>query len=521
MAFPSHHHEALRASVFKTLESFAETPVLDTVDRAIASTLAVVHTAIAEFAQAWNNQHLDPLRMLPPELHTSCLRWLQLHELIAASHVSRDWRAVALAEPTLWNSFDANAFKTSRSDDSDCAEALEAMFLRSRSAPFDFSWRWGPGMSREVRDILSHSQNVQRLQSLEIFGPPNHSPAFISTLIGQPMLQLRRLVVTGLGAPIQFPDVWNDITVPRLQFLGLGETIFPERLQAISSVTKLSLSAPLDCRYLFELFPRVENVLLQNVSTSNLLPRELGTSVTSYSLTSGSRQEDHSLSLLEQGRGWRLVPYMTIESTNVLRPLEWFTSRIDGGWRMQLHVPARLPSVSVTLEKESHGRLAFNMKWADFFTQMTVDLLPPFTANLTALVINEPAHTLPVVAAMTMPNLRTLGLTLGDYAAIEWILDIWLHPSRQPIFAPALREFMLTTTHATPSKATKLIQVVPVLFHLTGRLERLKITSYATSILRDADLSFAWNFCDSIRLTDFEKDLTFDLSASDSLVEGG
>ncbi|KZV79476.1 hypothetical protein EXIGLDRAFT_846517 [Exidia glandulosa HHB12029] len=524
MAFPSHHHEALRASVFKTLESFAETPVLDTVDRAIASTLAAVHAAIAEFAQTWNNQHLDPLRTLPPELHASCLRWLRPHELIAASHVSRDWRAIALAEPTLWNSFEAKAFKMSWSNDSDCAEALEAMFLRSRSAPFDFSWSWGPGMSREVRDILSHSQNVQRLQSLEIYGP-NHLPVFISTLIDQPMLQLRKLVVTGLDAPVQFPDTWNDVTVPRLQFLDLGETLFPERLQAISSVTTLSLSAPLDCRYLFELFPRVENVILHNVSTSNLLPRELGTSVTSYCMTSGQSRQDHSLYLLEQGLRWRLVSYMDIDSTNVLRPLEWFTSRIDGGWQMYLHVHGNLlPWVIVTLKKESHGRLLLNMNWADFFTQATVDLLPPFTANLTSLTINELAHSLPLVAAITLPNLRMLCLILKDRAEIEWIWDTWLPGhARQPIDVPALQELVLDTIRATPSApaATMLMPVVPLVFHLTGRLERLEVIGSGIATLRDADLSFAWDFCNGIRLVDVEEDLTFDLPASGSPVGGG
>jgi len=48
---------------------------------------------------------IDPASRLPPELLVHCIsreHGLDLNDIVRASHVSRHWRSIALAEPTLW-----------------------------------------------------------------------------------------------------------------------------------------------------------------------------------------------------------------------------------------------------------------------------------------------------------------------------------------------------------------------------------------------------------------------------------
>ncbi|EJD38849.1 hypothetical protein AURDEDRAFT_172001 [Auricularia subglabra TFB-10046 SS5] len=70
---------------------------------AIAAVLSLAQRATREFSERWNAHHSTI--QLPPELLVECFRHLDMTRRLLVSAVCRHWRAVALAEPSLWSAF--------------------------------------------------------------------------------------------------------------------------------------------------------------------------------------------------------------------------------------------------------------------------------------------------------------------------------------------------------------------------------------------------------------------------------
>ena len=66
------------------------------------SLLDTVIDEFATFGRSWNLS--APVYRLPPELLTSCFRFLDLRALLQVSSVSHRWRKDALCDPALWAS---------------------------------------------------------------------------------------------------------------------------------------------------------------------------------------------------------------------------------------------------------------------------------------------------------------------------------------------------------------------------------------------------------------------------------
>ncbi|KZV78743.1 hypothetical protein EXIGLDRAFT_757457, partial [Exidia glandulosa HHB12029] len=62
---------------------------------------ASVREVIDAFSYSWNRTK-SVTAGLPLEVLLACFEWLEPQDRVNVTHVSRDWRAVAIAEPTLW-----------------------------------------------------------------------------------------------------------------------------------------------------------------------------------------------------------------------------------------------------------------------------------------------------------------------------------------------------------------------------------------------------------------------------------
>ncbi|KZV91126.1 hypothetical protein EXIGLDRAFT_103510 [Exidia glandulosa HHB12029] len=456
--------------------------------------------ALADVAHAWNERHMDPLRRLPAELHVSCLQWLEVHELFTASHVSRHWRAIAVSEPTLWDSYDTGPFK-------DVEQSLKAVLHRSRSVPFDFTWSsyytYTSEMSPMLGDmLLEHAFRLRRVRLRESTVPA----AFLLSLLTSATPQLCTLEAW-TREPLQLPDSMSSHTLPRLTSLMLERTILPTCIQAVSSVISLHLQVLPDCRHVFLLFPCVQDVTLDGVMSTTILPHELPQSLTSIEVFSDHLgREDHSEQLLSSG--WRLVPHMRVDSTSILRPLQWFTARTNDRWRMTMTmlVPAGRNSVEMTLLAEEDAALHVFMPYDAFLIETGLEYQGCWTGYITRLTIDGVLDSLPklVVRIQMLPSLLSLTLRLTqayDVAAQQLI-------SRNvTISVPVMQDLVLDYASSAKLTAEEMVQFAETVPAFLSWGNRRPLHLVGPGIGRIAqlprnDLSFASTVCETLRFKD-------------------
>ncbi|KZV91130.1 hypothetical protein EXIGLDRAFT_770190 [Exidia glandulosa HHB12029] len=422
----------------------------------------------------------------------SCLRWLTIKQLIAASHVSRDWRAIAISEPSLWTTFYAAPFQ-------DIEGALEAALSRARSAPFDVSWDTHFEMSPRVCALLV--EHASHLRSLSF--PVRDAPTdLLSILLELSMPHFCVLEAESLDDALQLPNSFRN--QPRLRSLTLGEVLLPPRMQAVLSVTSLSLLAPPDCLRLFQFFPRVQDVTLTHVTTATLLPRKLAQSILSLDIShdpsSYWQAQDHSLFL--ENLEWHLISRMRIESTNILRPVDWFSARTNGEWRMTVTSYSMAEVVNVALEAEDaalHISMHINHVRADTSN---------WTANLTTLTLEGVKISLGFLARRTFPSLRSFTLRFNTWDApsnMAMTGYLTTHAFSVPLLQDLNLDFGKCPSYTAVWGLTQLIQGLSVMLSLgERRLGTIHIIGSFLSQLTLTNLSFAKALCDTLRLDDIE-----------------
>ncbi|EJD37918.1 hypothetical protein AURDEDRAFT_187911 [Auricularia subglabra TFB-10046 SS5] len=200
----------------------------------------------------------DVTRGLASELLTACLEYLDLSDVIAASHVSRFWRECALAFPTLWTRVTIDkAFST-------CAHILHMAISRAGQLPVDLEY----GRVPVEFEYPKPSRNVSGTAADAVARYMYRFRTFkwtheVSALDLSRPAPLMREFVCGAGI-CAIPSDFLGGAVGRLRTLHIGNAVFPDSCPALETVVDLRVWWPdgLRCEprfdHLFELFPRLE-----------------------------------------------------------------------------------------------------------------------------------------------------------------------------------------------------------------------------------------------------------------------
>ncbi|EJD40694.1 hypothetical protein AURDEDRAFT_170319 [Auricularia subglabra TFB-10046 SS5] len=168
---------------------------------------------------------------LPAEVLSECLRAADFSTRLRASHVSRTWRAVALADRRLWNTFYCTGFRDARHHAAALAQ-LKAVLLRSRPLAFDLriphcSYNWDS--SYHERMVTALRDDVHRFSRydgpVEIFIRlnPDENPL--------PLLTSLSILDNTYGSyddSYEIVPQWGPRCLPNLQYLKGPQIVFPE-----------------------------------------------------------------------------------------------------------------------------------------------------------------------------------------------------------------------------------------------------------------------------------------------------
>ncbi|EJD39730.1 hypothetical protein AURDEDRAFT_187242 [Auricularia subglabra TFB-10046 SS5] len=198
----------------------------------------------------------DIARRLPPEVLAACFAFLDLGELVSASHVSQSWRTAALSFPDLWSSIVifAHLGKSGR--------LLHMAVSRAGQLPLDFEYTQMSPMPTQSM-LKAVSQYFPRFRSFKW----TCYPGYID--ISRPAPLLREL-----GCSEWMCSIPRDFLGGRagaLRTLHLDDAVFPETCPALARVTDLRARYPEfadDGRrfhYIFDLCPRLEVLHLRDL----------------------------------------------------------------------------------------------------------------------------------------------------------------------------------------------------------------------------------------------------------------
>ncbi|EJD39716.1 hypothetical protein AURDEDRAFT_171166 [Auricularia subglabra TFB-10046 SS5] len=195
----------------------------------------------------------DRTRTLAPEVLAACFAFLDLGELISASHVSWAWRAAALSFPSLWAHIDLDApYGTS-------GRPLHLAVSRAGQLPLDFRYL-------DVYGAPSDSMVEAVGQYFHRFSSFKWTCNIINIDISRPAPLLREFCCYEWTCVIP-PDFLGG-SAGALRTLHLDNAIFPETCPALSTVTDLRARHPEiadECprfHLIFDLCPRLEILFL-------------------------------------------------------------------------------------------------------------------------------------------------------------------------------------------------------------------------------------------------------------------
>lgn len=198
----------------------------------------------------------DITQNLPAEVLAACLRFLDLRDLIAASHVSCFWRSSALAFPDLWShiSIDGSLWTS--------PDVLNTAISRAGQHPVDMD-HFGEGALTDAMSevIIEHLHRFRSLKwTYNLFGVNLIHPAPLLRSLSCRDLRFRITEDFLGGSP------------GALRTLSVGEAIFPHLCPALASVTHLHATFPgysdadAGFQHLFDLCPRLETLHLHDLA---------------------------------------------------------------------------------------------------------------------------------------------------------------------------------------------------------------------------------------------------------------
>ncbi|KZV90472.1 hypothetical protein EXIGLDRAFT_720328 [Exidia glandulosa HHB12029] len=231
---------------------------------------ASVREAIDAFSYSWNRTK-SVTAELPLEVLLACFEWLEPQDRLTVTHVSRDWRAVAIAEPTLWTALvptDPAWFS---------ADYFETLLRRSHSLPFDIEC--------PVPAIypLQHNgrENLHRIRTLVISDIYRATWVFFRDAAGV-MVSLRHLTLMSDSRTLSvYEDAISELEhfhvppawVPILHSMtGYGFEL-PTRPDSSPFLSLRHFSGSLcweaDLTDMFTWMPRLETLRLEYIDTSD------------------------------------------------------------------------------------------------------------------------------------------------------------------------------------------------------------------------------------------------------------
>ncbi|EJD50225.1 hypothetical protein AURDEDRAFT_143555 [Auricularia subglabra TFB-10046 SS5] len=253
---PDHDHLALAlASRFKGLTGHLKDAVK--VEDAFHRIMADALHMLCDLLYDWNEATVTC--RLPAEVLGACFAFLPFEDRVTASHVSRAWRAAALAFPALWSTVAVPAGNFN-------ADLMKMALGRSGVHPVDVlcdshlaprHHRHKNLISRALEDHMHHVRSVRWCGSVE------------NACFARPAPMLEDLDCPGRG------DIGHDFLGGRagkLRALNLGEITLPPKCLALSTVTSLSACLVWDeirvtnLSALFVLCPRLEHLALKRIS---------------------------------------------------------------------------------------------------------------------------------------------------------------------------------------------------------------------------------------------------------------
>lgn len=460
--------------------------------------------AIAAAHYAWNTEHRDCVSSLPSELCAACFQYLSLKERVAASHVSRDWRAMLLSEPALWAQF---SFRFGMSDLS-AETCLSVLLDRSRSAKFRLDWsnRLGRLPDRCLGLIAEHMHRIQSL-TISQWGDPHKVNG---TLLDKDLSQLEFLTLSG---SLRIPRSWTLRPPAALRALDVGslenlpDNYTIESLRTIRFRERCSL----ELDRIFALAPSLEHLELSTVPNPQQLFYPLAPSLRSFVImthpaidfgryVSRWANSTHHLKLLRLSLSKNLTPAGSLftggswtMSTIWEQDFMSVISRTSDGLRIEQNVEVRSAETGV----ETNPFLGLQAQFS----------------RLTALWIDKPGRILQywLATRAACPALASLTLYMAkgqDDASHMLHLVQELSASPQPTracIAPCLRTIALVFLRDP--------EVIPYAVHIMVRIRyivafdaeiipRLELTLRAGALPRQTDFSELFPYSHELYIQD-------------------
>ncbi|EJD39734.1 hypothetical protein AURDEDRAFT_187244 [Auricularia subglabra TFB-10046 SS5] len=198
----------------------------------------------------------DSTRRLPPEVLAACFTFLDLGELVSASHVSQSWRTAALSFPALWS----NIVIFARLGTS--GRLLHMAVSRAGQLPLDVEYTQISPMPTQSM-LKAVGQYFPRFRSFKW----TCYPGYIDLSLPAPLL--REFCCSEWMCSI--PQDFLGGRAGALRTLHLDDAVFPETCPALARVTDLRARYPEFADeggrllHIFDLCPRLEVLRLRDL----------------------------------------------------------------------------------------------------------------------------------------------------------------------------------------------------------------------------------------------------------------
>ncbi|EJD40700.1 hypothetical protein AURDEDRAFT_186932 [Auricularia subglabra TFB-10046 SS5] len=403
---------------------------------------SAVHDACADFAERWNNMRIGraPER-LPAEVLTMCFRAARFDVVRSASQVSRKWRAIALADRTLWTTFRRTEPRHHEERSTNRLVAhLELMLERSHPHPVYLELpKTERGFFRLVDRVTNalHGDfsRIQRFDGLfEIYKrlSSSNSPT--------PHLQFLRLSEPGRHLRPAF-DLASG-TAPELRQIELiGATLsIPQSATPLSALTRLQFQASQTGREyaaLFELCPNLVALHMSGVNGTAALPRgPLPPTLQSVSLYAPDGEAVNFGGALGP---WSGSPIQTLElygSATLGQPLYLFTSTRVGPIEMEIKRNVVRITDAGASAQSARSFVVYPYTWRD--RNQLHALRGPASARLSSLAVHIDHLDGFFDAYLNAPLLSTLEIHLDTVSSGSRVPER-LPRSNYGLRAPSLR----------------------------------------------------------------------------------
>ncbi|KZV81254.1 hypothetical protein EXIGLDRAFT_844757 [Exidia glandulosa HHB12029] len=342
----------------------------------------------------WNASFIT--QRLPPEVLAICMQCLPFMDRIRVSHVSRDWRSVALAFPALWA--DIRLSTKYRA----APHLLRLALSRTGICPIDFTYsQVTPTIDNfGINDVLC--EHMHHLRSIDWSG------SIDMTCFSRPAPMLEVIRCTTVQGPSVHGDFLGGV-VGRLRSMDVRCLyLADEPCPALSTVQHLECSLPWNVTVgengLFSRAPALEFLALRNVRELNSLPSgPAPPSLKHVSIETTNDDFDFDAVLEEWGHDQ--MNYISLRSG--ITDLNYFPSIIRNLVSLDVSVDLLQPPYSIVFRGHNH---------AGFTRLVAIPVEATYRTQLHAFTML--ALYIPRVTLWSCTSLQSLGLPLPAWISL-------------------------------------------------------------------------------------------------------